>query len=80
MPSKLLTCRTLVKKISTHAGRKDHLKVFALKGKTKANGNTMLYNAPFFNLYVDGSVCMGTVNINIDRQTHLEQFMAQWES
>jgi len=59
---------------------KDRLQVFALKGKAKPNGDTPLYYAPLFNLSQDGSVCMGTVNINIDRQTHLEQFMAQWES
>jgi PRTRC genetic system protein B len=59
---------------------KDRLQVFALKGKAKPNADTPLYYAPLFNLSQDGSVCMGTVNINIDRQTHLEQFMGQWES
>lgn len=59
---------------------KDRLQVFALKGKAKPNADTKLYYAPLFNLYQDGSVCMGTVNVNIDRQTHLEQFIAQWES
>jgi len=59
---------------------KERLQVFALKGKGKPNPDTTLYYAPLFNLSQDGSVCMGTVNINIDRQTHLEQFMAQWET
>jgi len=59
---------------------KERLQVFALKGKAKPNGDTPLYYAPLFNLSQDGSVCMGTVSINIDRQTHLEQFMAQWET
>lgn len=59
---------------------KESLQVFALKGKAKPNADTALYYAPFFNLSADGRVCMGTVNINIDRQTHLENFMAQWEA
>lgn len=59
---------------------KERLQVFALKGKTKPNADTALYYAPLFNLSEDGSVCMGTVNINIDRQTHLEQFITQWET
>jgi PRTRC genetic system protein B len=59
---------------------KESVQVFALKGKAKPTADTALYYAPFFNLSQDGRVCMGTVNINIDRQTHLEHFMAQWES
>jgi PRTRC genetic system protein B len=59
---------------------KERLQVFALKGKAKPTAVTSLYYAPLFNLSQDGSVCMGTVNINIDRQTCLEDFMAQWES
>ena len=59
---------------------KESVHVFALKGKAKPRAETPLYNAPFFNLSADGRVCMGTVNVNIDRQTHLEQFMAQWEA
>ncbi len=59
---------------------RERIQVYALKGKTKPHADTPLYYAPLFNLSQDGSVCMGTVNINIDRQTCLEQFMAQWES
>jgi PRTRC genetic system protein B len=59
---------------------RERLQVFALKGKAKPNADTLLYYAPLFNLSQDGSVCMGTVNINIDRHTHVEQFMEQWES
>jgi PRTRC genetic system protein B len=58
---------------------KERLQVFALKGKTKPNADTPLYYAPLFNLSQDGGVCMGTVNVQIDRQTALEQFMTQWE-
>ncbi|MCW3120363.1 MAG: system protein [Chitinophagaceae bacterium] len=59
---------------------KERLQVFALKGKAKPSADTPLYYAPLFNLSQDGSVCMGTVNVNIDRQTCLEQFMAQWQN
>jgi PRTRC genetic system protein B len=59
---------------------KESVQVYALKGKAKPNADTLLYYAPFFNLSADGRVCMGTVNININRQTHLEHFMAQWET
>jgi PRTRC genetic system protein B len=59
---------------------KERLQIFALKGKAKPNTDTPLYYAPLFNLSQDGSVCMGTVNVNIDRQTSLENFMTQWEN
>ncbi|WP_259065020.1 PRTRC system protein B [Mucilaginibacter sp. X4EP1] len=59
---------------------RDSVQVFALKGKAKPTADTALYYAPFFNLSQDGRVCMGTVNIQIDRQTCLEDFMAKWES
>jgi PRTRC genetic system protein B len=57
---------------------RERLQIFALKGKGKPNADTSLFYAPLFNLSQDGSVCMGTVTI--DRHTHVEQFMAQWES
>jgi len=59
---------------------KESVQVFSIKGKAKPTTKTPLYYAPFFNLSQDGRVCMGTVNINIDRQTCLEDFMALWES
>jgi PRTRC genetic system protein B len=59
---------------------KESVQVHALKGKTKPTANTPLFYAPFFNLSQEGRVCMGTVNINIDRQTCLEDFIALWES
>jgi PRTRC genetic system protein B len=59
---------------------RDSLSVFAVKGKSKPTAKTALYYAPYFNIYSDGRVCMGNVNINIDRGTHLENFMVQWEA
>jgi PRTRC genetic system protein B len=58
---------------------RDSLRVFAMKGKAKPTAKTELYHAPYFNTYQDGSVCMGNVNINIDRGACLENFMTQWE-
>jgi len=79
-----------IKSLGIHCGKgyvpamvwkatRDKLRVFALKGKAKPTGKTELYHAPYFNTYQDGGVCMGNVNINIDRNTHLENFMMQWE-
>lgn len=59
---------------------KDSLNVYALKGKGKPTDKTALYHAPYFNIYENGNVCMGTVNIQIDRYTCLEDFMAKWET
>lgn len=59
---------------------KNSLEVHALKGKSKPNANTQLYHAPFFNIYESGNVCMGTVQIAIDRFTRLEDFITKWET
>lgn len=53
--------------------------VFALIRNETPHMKTILYKAPFFNVYEPGNVCMGTVDIDIDRHTHLEAFMAKWE-
>ncbi|WP_158991719.1 PRTRC system protein B [Mucilaginibacter sp. L196] len=59
---------------------KESIQVFAIKGKAKPTEKTVLCHAPYFNTSNNGTVCMGTVTINIDRNTALEDFMAQWES
>ncbi|HTD39893.1 MAG TPA: hypothetical protein VK671_04675 [Mucilaginibacter sp.] len=61
------------------AGRNE-LKVYALKGNRKPDCRTKLFHAPFFNIYNDGRVCMGTVRINITEAARLEDFMGQWET
>jgi PRTRC genetic system protein B len=61
------------------AGRGE-LVVYALKGNKKPDSRTKLYHAPFFNVYKDGRVCMGTVRINITETARLEDFMGLWES
>jgi len=59
---------------------KNSLHIYALKGKSKPNADTTLYHAPFFNIYESGNVCMGTVQLTIDRFTRLEDFMSKWEA
>lgn len=56
------------------------LSVFALKGGRKPNEKTALYHAPYFNIYQDGKVCMGTVRVNITPGLRLEEFMGLWEN
>lgn len=59
---------------------KTGLYVFALKSNSRPNENTNLYHAPFFNLYTNGKVCMGTVDVNIKTSASLEEFTQQWEA
>lgn len=59
---------------------KEKLYIYALKGDRKPTENTPLYHAPFFNVYADGNVCMGTVDVNIKKSTSLEEFTAAWEA
>lgn len=56
------------------------LNIYAIKGKTKPNGNTRLYHAPFFNIYQNGNVCMGNVSVKISKSASLEEFMQAWEN
>lgn len=58
---------------------KSRLSVFALKGKGKPRLNMPLYNAPFFNLYHNGNVCMGSVDVRISQSAALEEFITAWE-
>ncbi len=53
--------------------------VFALAKNETPSLKTLLFKAPFFNVHDNGNVCMGTVEIDIDRHTHLEAFMSKWE-
>ncbi|WP_317168231.1 PRTRC system protein B [Flavobacterium collinsii] len=58
---------------------KSTLYIYAIDNETQINEQTKLYHAPFFNVYTDGRVCMGTVSINIKSNCHLEEFIALWE-
>ncbi len=59
---------------------KKRLSVFALNSNSAINEQSPLYHAPFFNLYKNGEVCMGTVSINIQSDCSLEEFITQWEN
>jgi PRTRC genetic system protein B len=59
---------------------KNSLSVFALGSNRRPKENTKLYNAPFFNVYENGNVCMGTVDIQIKKIALLEEFTIAWEN
>ncbi len=46
---------------------KHSLSVFALKDERRPTETTKLYHAPFFNIYENDKVCMGTVNTDIQK-------------
>lgn len=58
---------------------KEELFIYALKTVQSVTEKTMLYQAPFFNIHNTGRVCMGSVNINIEDDCTLEQFMQAWQ-
>lgn len=55
------------------------LQLFALHGNAKPKGDTPLYEAPFFNVYEDSVVCMGTVDRDFTEADDVSEFMAGWE-
>ncbi|MFY1047486.1 PRTRC system protein B [Chryseobacterium sp. GP-SGM7] len=59
---------------------KEQLTVFALNSDKRPTEKTQLYYAPFFNVYDDGNVCMGTVDVNIQNSSSVEDFIEQWEN
>ena len=59
---------------------KNSLAVFALTTDRRPTENTPLYFAPFFNIYEDGKVCMGTVSIDIKNSASVEEFTTAWEN
>ncbi len=56
-----------------------HLKIFAVDYNQRPTEETSLYHAPFFNIYDNGSVCMGNVDTKIKKSASLEEFTATWE-
>jgi PRTRC genetic system protein B len=59
---------------------KRNLTVFALSSNRRPTAKTTLFYAPFFNVYENGNVCMGTVNVDIQKSTSLEEFTEKWEN
>ncbi|PTT38489.1 MULTISPECIES: PRTRC system protein B [unclassified Chryseobacterium] len=58
---------------------KQHLTVFTLISDKRPTEKTALYHAPFFNVYENGNVCMGTVNVDIKKSASVEEFIRAWE-
>ncbi|MGE6352961.1 PRTRC system protein B [Flavobacterium sp. NPDC079362] len=58
---------------------KNSLRVFALLSNRRPTEKTILYYAPFFNIYEDGRVCMGSVSIEIKESACVEEFTKAWE-
>lgn len=58
--------------------RKGSLQVFAVQDE-EISLHTKLCKAPFFNIYTDGRVCMGSVRTDIPSDCCLEKFMQLWE-
>jgi PRTRC genetic system protein B len=58
---------------------KNSLRVFAVLSNSRPTEKTPLYYAPFFNIYEDGRVCMGSVSINIKNSASVEEFTWAWE-
>lgn len=59
---------------------KDALRLFALPDDQKPDLKTPLYFTPFFNSGKSGSVCMGTVHVDITESSSLEKFINAWET
>lgn len=57
---------------------KNSLSIFAVQDE-RINVGSLLYHAPFFNVYADGRVCMGNVAVKIPNDCGLETFMALWQ-
>lgn len=60
-------------------GSKNGLIVFALTSDRRPTEKTKLYHTPYFNIYEDGKVCMGTVSVDIKKSASVEEFIQAWE-
>lgn len=58
---------------------RNRISVFALKTDRRPTEKIKLFHAPFFNVHSNGSVCMGTVDINIKKTSSLEAFTNLWQ-
>jgi len=55
------------------------LAVYALPSNRRPTPNSALFQAPFFNTGADGTVCMGSVDIDIAENCSIESFTREWE-
>jgi PRTRC genetic system protein B len=57
----------------------DNLYLFALSDSKRPSGKSKLFNAPFFNIYADGRVCLGTAPVGKIRAKTFEGEAARFE-
>jgi PRTRC genetic system protein B len=55
------------------------LSVWALKSEGRPDAGTPLFCAPFLNVYDSGSVCMGSVRVDVPKNCSVSQFTQLWE-
>lgn len=53
--------------------------LWALKTDKRPTLESTLYHAPFFNVYENGRVCLGTVKRNIPPKATITEFITLWE-
>jgi PRTRC genetic system protein B len=54
--------------------------LYALTADKKPAADTRLYHAPVFNIHEDGKICMGTVEIEVENCSSLNQFISTWQA
>ncbi len=59
---------------------RETLCLYALKNNRKPTISTPLFYAPFFNIYENGLVCMGTVDISTAETGSINELMTLWEN
>ncbi|MCQ9634136.1 prokaryotic E2 ligase family D protein [Chryseobacterium sp. WG23] len=59
---------------------RESLSLFALSSNRRPTPNTELYHAPFFNVYQNGNVCMGTVEIEANETSSIRELTRLWEA
>ncbi len=55
------------------------LYIYALATDERPEANTKLYNAPYFNIYEDGNVCLGTANTGRVKKKTFEEEAERFE-
>jgi PRTRC genetic system protein B len=57
----------------------ESLSLYAYRAKHPAP-DTQLYKAPFFNVYHDGSVCLGNASLKLPENITFQNFIKHWEN
>lgn len=59
---------------------RETLSVFALSSDRRPSAGSTLFHAPFFNIYQNGTVCLGTVDIQLKEINTVKAFTEIWQS